>query len=112
MIILTTEQATKVRGRSPRDNGHALNPVPLKDGRFMLGEQVLNDPAHDDVQEFLVLLPREPLEGLPVYTEADASDFDRANDGAVGIAQLEPRKRLAVDRDDLALSEERTPGGK
>lgn len=112
MIILDADQAAKVRGRSPRDDGHALDPVPLKDGRFMLGEGVLDDPAHEDVWDFLLSLPTEPLEKLPVFTEADGLDFDRANAGLVSVAELEPRKALPRDGDDLALSKERAPSGK
>ena len=72
MIVLTAEEAEKIKGRSPRDSGHAILPVPLTDGRFILGEEVLDDPAHDDVRDFLAAMPREPLETLPIYTEKDA----------------------------------------
>lgn len=71
MIVLTAEEADKIKGRSPKDRGHALLPTPLKDGRFFLGPEVLDDPAHDDVRDFLAALPREPLETLPLYTESD-----------------------------------------
>lgn len=71
MIILTAEEAEKVRGLSPTRPGHALDPVPLKDGRFMLGEQVLDDPAHADVRDLLAALPREGYDELPHYTEED-----------------------------------------
>ncbi len=37
----------------------------------MLGEEVLDDPVHEDVWAFLRFLPTEPLEKLPVYTEDD-----------------------------------------
>jgi hypothetical protein len=90
MIVLTAEEAEKVRGRSPKDGGHTLDPAPLKDGRYMLGEEVLDAPAHDDVRDFLAALPREPLEKLPVYTEADT---DRAE-------EIEPARLVtrAVDK--------------
>lgn len=77
MIVLTAEEADKVRGRSPRDAGCALDPVQLMDGRYMLPPEVLDDPAHDDVRGFLAILPRAPLEKLPVVGIDDR--IERAN---------------------------------
>jgi len=71
MIVLTAEEADKVRGRSPKDATAAIAPVALKDGLFFLGEEVLADPLHEDVRDFLAAMPIAPLEKLPVYTEAD-----------------------------------------
>jgi hypothetical protein len=71
VIVLTQEEASKVRGISPLTGSDEIDPMPLEDGRFFLGVEVLEDPAHEDVREFLASLPREPLEKLPVYTEAD-----------------------------------------
>jgi len=71
VLVLTFEEAEKVRGASPQKAGAVLDPVPLKDGRFYLGVGVLDDAAHDDVREFLAAMPREPLEKLPVYTQED-----------------------------------------
>lgn len=73
VLILTADESAKVQGRSPKDAGHALRPTMLKDGRFFLGLEVLDDPAHEDVRNFLAAMPREPLEKLPIYTEADAA---------------------------------------
>lgn len=86
MIVLTAEEASKVEGRSPKDAGCALKPAPLKDGRFMLGEEVLDDPAHSDARDFLATLPREPLGKLPVYTEADEQ-----SEPTIEIARLSAR---------------------
>lgn len=72
VLTLTAEEAGKVRGRSPKDDGYALRPTPLKDGRFFLGLSVFDDPAHEDVRDFLAAMPRVPLESLPIYTEKDA----------------------------------------
>lgn len=80
MIVLTAEEADKVRGRSPKDATAALAPVALKDGRFILGDEVLDDPAHEDVRDFLASLPREPLEKLPVYTAEDLARQPIAED--------------------------------
>lgn len=102
MIVLTAEQASAVRGRSPEDAGAALDPVPLKDGRFMLGDEVLSDPAHEDVWPLLAKLPVEPVEKLPTYTEADdlppkeervASLSVRASLDATGPEELAPAAR-------------------
>lgn len=57
MIILTAKEADKVRGISPSDRRAALDPIPLKDGAFVLGEHVLDDPVHADVKDFLSALP-------------------------------------------------------
>lgn len=65
MIIMDATEAEKVRGSSPKDAGRVLVPMPLLDGRFMLGEEVLDDPAHEDVRQFLAALPREELSKLP-----------------------------------------------
>jgi len=71
VLVLEPSQAAKVRGRSPKDGGCALDPVPLKDGRFFLGLEVLDDPAHEDVRFFLRSMPLVDLEKLPLYTEDD-----------------------------------------
>lgn len=71
VLVLTAEDAEKIRGRSPSKSDYILSPRPLKDGRFILGRGALDDPAHEDVHGFLASLPREPLEKLPIYTEAD-----------------------------------------
>jgi hypothetical protein len=60
MIVLTAEEADKVRGLSPLIEGYALIPAPLDDGRFKLGEGVLDMPAFAHVRGFLASLPREP----------------------------------------------------
>jgi len=106
MIVLTAEDAGKVRGRSPADSGRALYPVPLKDGRFILGEEVLDDPANADVRDFLAAMPREPLERLPIYTEAD---IQPVTDEAASLTERsldQARDRAAVLEQKAALAEE------
>ena len=56
MIILTREQANRVRGLTT--SGHALVPIPLADGRFALPESVLADPEHARYHAGLAALPR------------------------------------------------------
>lgn len=55
MIYLTAEQADHVRG--PTANGAYLAPVEIPDGRFILGENVLDDPDHAMHREYLAALP-------------------------------------------------------
>lgn len=69
MIVLDADEAHAVRGYSRE--GHALAPVPLKDGRFMLGQEVFDDPAHEDVHAYLAKLPLIPLEKLPLIGPED-----------------------------------------
>lgn len=68
VIILSAVEAEKVRGRSPKTGEAALDPVPTKDGRFYLGLNVLDDPAHEDVWGFLRSMPRVLLEKLPRFS--------------------------------------------
>lgn len=72
MIVMTAEEAEKVRGRSPKDSGKALDPVPAKDGRFYLGLEVLEDPAHEDVRGFLRSLPVVTIDKLARYGVDDS----------------------------------------
>lgn len=74
MIILTEEEVIKVVGISPKDSYARIEPVPLKDGTYMLGEEVLEDPKHDDLMEILSNLPRKDIKELLVYTEEDLFD--------------------------------------
>lgn len=53
-IILTTEQANSVRGVS---GGTGLNPIQRAGGVFILGVEVLTDPAHADHRDYLAALP-------------------------------------------------------
>jgi hypothetical protein len=67
LIILTAAEADAVRGMSSPTA--AIEPVALKDGTFMLGVEVLTDPAHvkhlsmlsglatADAQDIAALLP-------------------------------------------------------
>ena len=55
MIYLTVEQADHVRGSTA--NGAYLSPVPIADGRFILGENVLTDPDHAMHYDYLAALP-------------------------------------------------------
>lgn len=72
MIILTAAEADKVRGISPTNTRAAIDPIPLKDGTFMLGENVLNDPAHADAKTFLKTLPTVTVKASNIYAEKDA----------------------------------------
>lgn len=74
ILVLSVDDAAKVRGISPTDPNAVLDPVPLKDGTFMLGDEVLVDSAHSDVSQFLAKLPT--VKGIApdnTYGEADVA---------------------------------------
>lgn len=98
MIVLTPDEADKVRGLSPQKAGHGLAPVPLKDGRFMLPEDVLSDPAHADARDFLAALPVAPLEKLPVYTDADIAISPEPAE----VTKLAARGAIKLDAEPLS----------
>lgn len=82
-IILTADQAAKVRGRSPKAPWCAIDPQPLKDGTFALPEAVLTDPAHEDVAPLLKGLSVVPDKAL------DTVKFDATKpDDAAALASL------------------------
>mgnify|MGYP003347387300 CR=1 FL=1 len=59
VIVLTGAQAQRVAGPSDEaPNLAALQPVALTDGRFILGVEVLADPAHAEDAAFLGALPQ------------------------------------------------------
>ena len=55
-ILLDLDQAGMVRG--PSVPFAALNPIEREGGVFVLGVEVLNDPAHQKHWAFLTLLPQ------------------------------------------------------
>jgi hypothetical protein len=57
VILLTAAQASEVQGVSAVTPLAALHPMPLTDGRFYLGAEVLTDPAHADKLAILSTLP-------------------------------------------------------
>jgi hypothetical protein len=59
IILLTAAQATSVRGPSTEaPNFAALAPIPLTDGRCILGVEVLSDPLHAEDATLLSTLPQ------------------------------------------------------
>ena len=62
MILLTRAEAENVLGPSPTTPHSALEPAPLKDGNYVLPEDVLDDPANADVAAFLStkIVPGDP----------------------------------------------------
>ena len=61
MICLTSSEADQVRGET--EPAHALMPIPLVDGTFVLPLKVLTDPHHGQKQSFLASKPKikDPL---------------------------------------------------
>lgn len=92
MIILTEAEALKVIGISPSQRNAALNPIPLKDGTFMLNESVLSDPAHSDVRTF--------LSGLPKKTVLESNTYKEGEDGTKNyVTYPEPLADYKTNRD-------------
>lgn len=71
MILLTADEADKVRGFSPSKEGHVLIPIECEDGTFKLGEEVLDAPAFEHVRDFLAKLPRGEDRPAKELTEAE-----------------------------------------
>jgi hypothetical protein len=57
-IILTSEQAASVRGSSEYVPGAGLNPIERAGGLYILGVEVLADPAHSAHRDYLAALPQ------------------------------------------------------
>lgn len=57
--VIRLTQAHRDRVVGTGDEGSELNPIPYAAGGYILGLQVLDDPAHADVREFLATLPQE-----------------------------------------------------
>lgn len=99
VIILTAQQAARVRGRSPTSPYAAIDPVPLRDGTFMVSESVLNDPAHADVAAFLKTLPTATVTAADRYFAWRTGDTRQtflarhAQDAAEVAAKALPRWR-------------------
>jgi hypothetical protein len=58
-ILLTAEQADTVRGPSSSAPSAALAPVERQGGVFILGVEVLGDPAHEAHEALLGGLPQK-----------------------------------------------------
>jgi hypothetical protein len=58
MISLTAAEADQVRGYSDSEHMHALVPLELIDGTFVLPLEVLSDPYHGQNQAFLASKPK------------------------------------------------------
>lgn len=95
MILLTAEEADKVRGFSPSKEGHVLIPVECEDGTFKLGDEVLDAPAFTHVRDFLAKLPRGEDRPAKLLTEREAS-ADEVTKLAVWSADRVQRRELAA----------------
>ena len=62
MMILTPGQANQVRGQSTPTA--AIEPVLLSDGKYLLGGEVLSDPAHAAHKAFLQGMPKTTYEAV------------------------------------------------
>jgi hypothetical protein len=71
-ILLSANEAGSVSGPSTETpNLAALRPVELTDGRFILGDEVLTDPAHAEHLAFLSTLPTVELAGIASLLPTD-----------------------------------------
>lgn len=96
MIILSDDQGTKVRGISPTDQHAALDPVPLKDGTWMLPEVALSDKAHADVAGFLATLPTvKQVDPSLIYDGAQPADDSAVAAKTAGKSYLDVGVRKA-----------------
>lgn len=71
MIILTALERGQVLGISPTHSYAAIDPIPIKDGTFMLSEEAISDCCHADVKSFLETLPTREVDGSEFYVEGD-----------------------------------------
>jgi hypothetical protein len=85
MIILTKDEADKVRGNS--DSGHAIEPILLTDGTFMLGEEVLSDPHHESVKAILEVLPKRSV---------DSEKETEIDDAKLALARAAAKSRKPI----------------
>jgi hypothetical protein len=108
MIFLTAEEADKVRGFSPTKEGHALIPVECDDGRFKLGDEVLDASAFDHVRGFLAKLPRGEDQPAKELTESEAEAEIPAKLTVWAADRVQKREELAApSTEEPALAEKR-----
>jgi hypothetical protein len=75
VIILSANEAGAVSGPSSATPSlAAIRPVPLIDGRFILGTNVLTDPAHAAHHDFMSTLPQADLATITVLLPAEVSE--------------------------------------
>lgn len=96
MIFLTAEEADKVRGFSPLKDGWALIPVECDDGRFKLGDEVLDAPAYAHVRDFLAKLPRGEDRPAKELTEIEAEAEIPAKLAVWSADRVQKREELAA----------------
>jgi len=107
-IFLTAEEADKVRGFSPIQEGHVLIPVDTGDGRFMLGVGVLENPAFAYARDFLARLPQgDPVPAKEV-TEAEIAADEPARLVVWSAAEPQERSRL-LEAAVVMLADESAP---
>lgn len=98
-IILTAAQADKVRGIT--SEGHALEPVPLKDGTFMLPPEVLDDPAHAAFADMLKALPQRTVDQATVEKDpAVVKQFSYFN-----VSKLQRDTQAAFSSSEAVLTD-------
>lgn len=92
-ILLTKEQADKVRGRHGQYS--ALDPIALEDGRFILPIDVLDDKEHAEVLNELLECKSAEIEEVKIINKGvPAGDIEREKITykTVSISQLTIRE--------------------
>ncbi len=72
-IVLTADQAAQFRGETGK--GARLEPVPIKDGRFILPKRCLADKAHTKTLKKLRRMPTELVHKDQHYRGDDGEEI-------------------------------------
>ena len=88
MIILTRAEAEYVLGPSPTVEHSALEPAPLPSGEYVLPEEVILDPANEDVHDFLDPLPTRDITPEENWDFGPIDDPDEEAQAAYNDAKL------------------------
>lgn len=75
-IVMTAAEAAEIAGETTP--GHALTPVPIADGRYVLPLSVLGDPAHAPKFSQLGALPQAEIDPATAWPEVQEETGESA----------------------------------